>query len=74
MVRSQYKGRIPAAEFVPMTAMLRAAILTGADASELQQVAAKEEDYSSLRDSADSLVAQHLTDHAEVRRVLGDAS
>ena len=70
----RYKGRVPAAEFVPMTALLRAAILTGADASELQQIAAKEEDYHSLRDSADSLVAQHFTDHAEVCRVLGDAA
>jgi type II secretory ATPase GspE/PulE/Tfp pilus assembly ATPase PilB-like protein len=68
---SRYRGRIPAAEFVPLTPMLRAAILTGADASELQQIAAKEDDYSSLRDSADSLVAQHFTDIAEVRRVLG---
>jgi general secretion pathway protein E len=67
----RYKGRIPAAEFVPMTPHLRAAILTGADASELQQVAAKEDEYSSLRDSADSLVAQHFTDLAEVERVLG---
>ena len=41
--------------------------------TELQQVAAKEDDYSSLRDSADSLVAQHLTDDAEVQRVLGSA-
>ena len=71
---SRYRGRIPAAEFVPLTAMLRAAILTGADASELQQVAAKEDDYSSLRDSANSLVAQHLTDLAEVRRVLGEVA
>jgi type II secretory ATPase GspE/PulE/Tfp pilus assembly ATPase PilB-like protein len=70
----RYAGRIPAAEFVPITPMLRAAILTGADASELQQIAAKEEDYSSLRDSADSLVAQHFTDLAEVRRVLGESS
>jgi type II secretory ATPase GspE/PulE/Tfp pilus assembly ATPase PilB-like protein len=67
----RYKGRVPVAEFVPMTPHLRAAILTGADANELQHVAAKEDDYSSLRDSADSLVAQHFTDHAEVERVLG---
>ena len=39
---------------------------------ELQQIAAKEDDYSSLRDSADSLVAQHFTDQAEADRVLGD--
>ena len=70
----RYHGRIPVAEFVPMTALLRAAVLTGADASELQQIAAKEDDYSSLRDSADSLVAQQLTDFAEVRRVLGETA
>lgn len=67
----RYKGRIPAAEFVPMTAAIRSAVLIGADAAEIQQIAAKEEDYSSLRDSADSLVAQLLTDNAEVGRVLG---
>jgi type II secretory ATPase GspE/PulE/Tfp pilus assembly ATPase PilB-like protein len=67
----RYRGRIPAAEFVPLTAHLRAAILTGADAVEIQQVAAKEDDYSSLRDSADSLGAQNLTDEQEVARVLG---
>ena len=67
----RYNGRIPAAEFVAITPMLRAAILTGADASEIQQIAAKEDDYSSLRDSADSLVAQHLSDNAEVDRVFG---
>ncbi len=67
----RYKGRIPVAEFVAMTAGIRSAVLIGADASEIQQIAAKEEDYSSLRDSADSLVAQLFTDNAEVERVLG---
>src|SRR3954463_3094207 len=68
---SRYKGRVPAAEFVPLSEQLRAAILMRADAGELQEIAARQEDYSSLRDSADSLVAQQLTDLAEVRRVLG---
>jgi general secretion pathway protein E len=69
---ARYKGRIPVAEFVGMTAGIRSAVLIGADAAEIQQIAAKEEDYSSLRDSADSLVAQLFTDNAEVERVLGD--
>jgi type II secretory ATPase GspE/PulE/Tfp pilus assembly ATPase PilB-like protein len=68
-----YKGRVPAAEFVPMTGSLRAAILERADAEQLQQIAARETNYSSLRDSAHSLVARHFTDLAEVERVLGEA-
>lgn len=68
---SRYRGRIPAAELVRISAPLRTAILARADSAELQRVAGLEPDYSSLRDSAHSLVAQHLTDDAEVERVLG---
>jgi type II secretory ATPase GspE/PulE/Tfp pilus assembly ATPase PilB-like protein len=51
--------------------LLRRLSVDRADASEIQQTAARQDDYSSLRDSADSLVAQHLTDLAEVERVFG---
>jgi type II secretory ATPase GspE/PulE/Tfp pilus assembly ATPase PilB-like protein len=67
----RYLGRLPIAEFVPMSAALRAAILDHADAADLQNTAAKCDGYSSLRDSADSLVAQQLTTDEEVQRVLG---
>jgi general secretion pathway protein E len=67
----RYRRRLPIAEFVGMSAELRAGILNHADAAALQQIAAKLEGYSSLRDSADSLVAQQLTTAEEVWRVLG---
>jgi len=66
-----YSGRVPAAEFVTMTSSMRAAVLNRADAAEIQRLAAQQDGYISLRDSAHSLVAQHLTDEDEVRRVLG---
>jgi len=69
--KGHYKGRVPAAEFVPMTGSLRRAILERADADQLQQIASREAGYSSLRDSAESLVLDNLTDAAEVERVLG---
>jgi type II secretory ATPase GspE/PulE/Tfp pilus assembly ATPase PilB-like protein len=69
---SAYAGRVPAAEFVTLSSALRTAILARADAAQLQKLAAQESGYISLRDSAHSLVAQHLTDDAEVLRVLGE--
>jgi type II secretory ATPase GspE/PulE/Tfp pilus assembly ATPase PilB-like protein len=66
-----YRGRIPAAEFVPLSAALRRAILAGADAAELQRVAATQPGYVSLHRCAQVLVAQGLTDIDEVNRVLG---
>jgi type II secretory ATPase GspE/PulE/Tfp pilus assembly ATPase PilB-like protein len=74
LMDGRYQGRIPAAEFVPIAPELRAAVLAGADAAELQRIAASAPGHSSLRDSAHSLVARHLTDDAELERVLGAAS
>jgi general secretion pathway protein E len=68
---TKYRGRLPIAEFLGISPELRAGILDHADAAALQKIAAKLEGYSSLRDSADSLVAQHLTTAEEVERVLG---
>jgi type II secretory ATPase GspE/PulE/Tfp pilus assembly ATPase PilB-like protein len=73
-VESNHLGRIPIAEFVGMTEQLRAAILARADAEQLQQIASKHEHHTSLRDSANSLVAQRLVDTNEVQRVLGPES
>jgi type II secretory ATPase GspE/PulE/Tfp pilus assembly ATPase PilB-like protein len=71
-----YRGRVPAAEIAFMTPALRQATLAGADAAELAQLASREPGHQSLRESADALVAQGITDAAEVDRVLGarDAS
>jgi len=66
-----YRGRVPAAEFVPLSAALRRAILAGADAAELQRLAAAQPGHVSLRNSADALVTQGLTDIDEVNRALG---
>jgi type II secretory ATPase GspE/PulE/Tfp pilus assembly ATPase PilB-like protein len=66
-----YRGRVPAAEFVPMSPPLRAAILAGADAAQLQQIAAADSAHQSLRQSAEALVVRNITDAAEVDRVLG---
>jgi type II secretory ATPase GspE/PulE/Tfp pilus assembly ATPase PilB-like protein len=71
---SSYRGRVPAAEFVPMSASLRQAILDRADAEQLQQLAMREDGYSSLRDSALQLVQAQLTRSEEVQRVLGASS
>jgi type II secretory ATPase GspE/PulE/Tfp pilus assembly ATPase PilB-like protein len=57
-----------------MNAALRSAVLAGADASELQKVAAQSEKHLSLRDCAAAMIARGLTDEAEVIRVLGPAS
>jgi type II secretory ATPase GspE/PulE/Tfp pilus assembly ATPase PilB-like protein len=67
----RYRGRVPVAEFVPLSAALRRAILAGADAAELQRVAAAQPGHASLRRSADALVTKGLTDIDEVIRVLG---
>jgi type II secretory ATPase GspE/PulE/Tfp pilus assembly ATPase PilB-like protein len=68
---TKYNGRVPAAEFVSMTGLLRSAILERADAEQIQQIASREPGYLSLRDSAERLVLDNLTDAAEVERVLG---
>ncbi|HTL29108.1 MAG TPA: ATPase, T2SS/T4P/T4SS family [Tepidisphaeraceae bacterium] len=69
-----YRGRVPVAEYVAINAATRRAILAGADAGEIQKVAAQSEDYRSLHDCAAAMMAQGLTDEAEVIRVLGPAS
>ncbi len=72
--RKHYRGRVPIAEYVAMSASLRAAVLAGADAEEIQNVASRGEGYVSLRNCATAMIAQGLTDEAEVARVLGPAS
>jgi len=54
-----------------MSGNLRRAILDRADAEQVQEIAAREKGYASLRTCAESLIAQDLTNQAEVERVLG---
>lgn len=67
-----YRGRAPIAEWAPVDAELRAAILRRADAETLQQIAARQPAYMSLGDSARRLVENGVTDAPEAARVLGE--
>ena len=60
----KYRGRIPAAEFVGMSGACATEFSPSAMPTQLQSLAVAGNDHSSLRDSAHSLVAQHLTDIA----------
>ena len=60
------------AEWLPVTAPLRAAILARADGERLCAAAA-ESGFRTLRDEATDLVARGETTDEEVRRVLGSA-
>jgi general secretion pathway protein E len=68
-----FRGRVVAAEWLPMTAPLRKAILQRSDGEALEQ-AARETGARSLRDAARALVERGITDESEVERVLGRGS
>ncbi len=65
-----YRGRVVAAEWVPVDDALRAAILGRADGGALAD-ASKSGAVTTLRESAGELVEAGLTTPEEVRRVLG---
>jgi general secretion pathway protein E len=67
---SGFEGRIPIAEWVPMTSNLRKVVLSRGDGSDLT-VAANDAGGRSLRESAQSLIAHGRTTNKEVERVLG---
>ena len=69
-----YAGRAPIAEFVRMDATVRRAMLDRADADTLRAVYERQPGYQSLRQAAQALVSQGLTDATEVQRVLGASS
>jgi general secretion pathway protein E len=69
-----YKGRVPVAEFARSGPQLRKAILARADAEELSTLLQTQADYQTLRQSAQDLVDQGITDQEELRRVLGDSA
>jgi type II secretory ATPase GspE/PulE/Tfp pilus assembly ATPase PilB-like protein len=66
-----YKGRLPVAEFTRITAPLRQAILNRGDADTLAQLIRAQPEHQTLREAAQSLVDQQLTDAAELVRVIG---
>lgn len=63
-----YRGRIVFGELLEMTEPLRAAVLSGADRSELRRVSGGE----TLRDAAEALVRDGATTAEEVARLLGE--
>jgi type II secretory ATPase GspE/PulE/Tfp pilus assembly ATPase PilB-like protein len=68
-----FRGRAVAAEWLPVTAPLRRAVLAKGDGEALER-AARESGARSLRDAAMALVNQGITDESEVDRVLGRGS
>jgi general secretion pathway protein E len=65
-----YHGRIPLAEWVPMTPELRKIVLARGDGEDLTHAAA-EAGSRSLRDAAEAAIANRDTTEEEVSRVLG---
>jgi len=68
-----YRGRVPIAQTMLMDAAIRKAILEKADTQGVEQIASRQPGFQSLQAAAEALVAQGLTDQAEVNRVLGQA-
>ena len=67
---SGYRGRVVAAEWLPMAAGLRRTILARGDGEALER-AARAAGCAGLREAAAALVKQGITDESEVERVLG---
>jgi type II secretory ATPase GspE/PulE/Tfp pilus assembly ATPase PilB-like protein len=68
----KYAGRVPVAEFVGFDDALRAAVLARADVASLRKIVCGRAGHVTIRASADALVAEGVSDAAEVRRVLGE--
>jgi type II secretory ATPase GspE/PulE/Tfp pilus assembly ATPase PilB-like protein len=66
-----YSGRVPVAEFSPMTSSLRAAILRREDAQSLQNTVETQNSYVTMRTVANDLARRGVTDEKEIIRVLG---
>jgi len=69
-----YHGRLPIAEFARAGPDLGAALLRRADANELARILGDRPQHQSLRQAAQHLVANGITDAGEVDRVLGAAT
>ena len=70
-VAGGYVGRAPVAEFAPMTADVRLAILARSDADTLAGAIAARGGHVDLRAAAGELISRGITDSAEVSRILG---
>jgi general secretion pathway protein E len=68
-----YQGRAPIAEFATLDPDLRRAILSRADADTLATLLQSRPGYQTLRQSAQHLIDQGITDEFETRRMLGDS-
>jgi type II secretory ATPase GspE/PulE/Tfp pilus assembly ATPase PilB-like protein len=67
-----YQGRVPVAEYATLDPDLRRAILARADADTLAGLLQARPGYQTLRQAAQAMIEQGVTDAAEVRRMLGD--
>ena len=72
LTSGDYQGRLPVAEWAPMTSALRAAVLRRDDASAMRKIIEAQPGYVTIRESGRKLVEAGMTDDAEVRRVLGN--
>ena len=68
-----YSGRVPVAEGMVMGAELRSAILRRADAGELDAIASRQAGFTSMREAANVMARDGVTNAVEVDRVLGKA-
>jgi type II secretory ATPase GspE/PulE/Tfp pilus assembly ATPase PilB-like protein len=71
---SHYRGRAAVGEILLLDDALRHAILSRADAVQIEQAARAQPGFTPLRHAAEALVAHHVTDPAEIDRVFGDAT
>jgi len=67
----KYRGRVPVAEFGGMSGEIGKAVLGRADANELRKLFDSQPGHVRLSAVADALMAEGVTDEAEIRRVLG---
>ena len=68
-----YKGRVAVMEFADVTSGLKRLMLQGADEHRIRELLLQE-GYLPMRADAERLVAEGVTDEAEVARVLGQAA
>lgn len=69
----EYHGRIPVAEFVCMDSSLRSAILSRGDANSLANAYRQQPTWQPMREIAQLLVKQGITDNTELSRTLAQS-
>jgi len=70
----EYSGRVPVAEYVYMDPDLRSAVLGKCDAERLAGAYQGQSTWRAMRDVAQSLVTQRITDESEFRRTFAAAA